>query len=297
MELHGVYVPLVTPFAADGAFAAEEVKALEALAHSLLEEGAAGLAALGTTAEAAALDEAERATVIEVCGRVCREHGVPLIVGAAGGDSRSTARAVDAVAQAGAAAALVTVPAFSRPGEAGVIAHFEYLTAECDLPLVVYNIPYRTGQSIGAATLRTIGSLPGVVGVKHAVGGIDQDTVDLLGDTPEGFAVLAGDDPYFSAMLALGAPGGILASAHLATGRFAELVEAWHGGELAQARELGHRLAALGASCFTEPNPGVIKGVLHAQGRIPSAAVRLPLLPASRAAVAHTLDRLAELGG
>ncbi|AUG76683.1 4-hydroxy-tetrahydrodipicolinate synthase [Kitasatospora sp. MMS16-BH015] len=295
MELRGVYVPLVTPFAAESlALGEPELKALEALAHSVLDEGAAGLVALGTTAEVATLDEAERAAVVEVCGRVCRERGATLIVGAGSGDTRASARALAGLT--GADAALVTVPSFSRPGERGVVAHFEQLAAASAVPLVVYNIPYRTGQSIGADTLRELAALPGVIGVKHAVGSVDQPTVDLLGDTPAGFAVLAGDDPYYSALLALGAPGGILASAHLATGRFAELATAWREGDVARARALGHALAAFSATLFTEPNPAVIKGVLHAQGRLPSAAVRLPLLPAGRASVAHALDRLAALG-
>jgi 4-hydroxy-tetrahydrodipicolinate synthase len=291
MELRGVYVPLVTPFT-EGSFELD-TKALEQLAHSVLDEGAAGLVALGTTAEVATLDEAERAAVVKAVSRVCRERGATLIVGAGSGDTRASARALAALT--GADAALVTVPSFSRPGERGVVAHFEQLAAASAVPLVVYNIPYRTGQSIGAGTLRELAALPGVVGVKHAVGSVDQATVDLLADTPEGFAVLAGDDTFFSALLALGAPGGILASAHLATARFVELTEAWRAGDVTRARALGHRLAGLAAAAFTEPNPTVVKGVLHAQGRLPSAAVRLPLLPAGRASVDHALEQLGAL--
>jgi 4-hydroxy-tetrahydrodipicolinate synthase len=91
-----------------------------------------------------------------------------------------------------------------------------------------------------------------------------------------------GDDVFASPLLALGAAGGILASAHLRTAEFAELITAWQAGRADQARELGHRLAPLSAALFAEPNPSVIKGVLHAQGRIPSPAVRLPLLPAGQ---------------
>jgi 4-hydroxy-tetrahydrodipicolinate synthase len=157
--------------------------------------------------------------------------------------------------------------------------------------LVIYHVPYRTGQQLSATTLRQMADLAGVVGLKYAVGGIDTSTIELLADPPADFAVLGGDDSFISPLLALGAHGGILASAHLATARFVELVEAWHGGATARARALGHRLAALSSALFAEPNPTVIKAVLHAQGRIPTATVRLPLLPAGsdtvKAALRH----------
>ncbi|WP_049562939.1 4-hydroxy-tetrahydrodipicolinate synthase family protein [Nonomuraea sp. SBT364] len=281
--LSGIHVPLITPFDETGGVAYD---AVEKLAGHVLDQGAAGLVALGTTAEVAALDADERAGVIEVCARVCGERGAPLTVGVTGNDTRSVARALTELPE-GTAAALVTVPYFLRPSERGVIAHFEALAEGTPVPLVIYHIPYRTGQAVSAATLRHLGAHPMVAGVKYAVGGIDQDTVDLLGDLPDGFAVLGGDDVFVSPLLALGASGGILASAHLATDRFAELVAAWHAGDVAGARALGHRLARLSAALFTEPNPTVIKGVLHARGLIPTPDVRLPLLPASERAVSQ----------
>ncbi|GAA3104512.1 4-hydroxy-tetrahydrodipicolinate synthase [Streptosporangium carneum] len=290
MTLSGVYLPLITPFAEDGEIAFE---ALEGLAHAALEEGAAGLVALGTTAEVATLTQEERRAVVELCARVCRERGAELVVGAGSSDTRSSAEALRALKEwPEVTAALVTVPSFVRPSEVGVLAHFTALSEQTPVPIVVYNIPYRTGQSVGAATLRRLGELPMVAGVKHAVGGVDQDTVTLLADPPEDFAVLAGDDPFFSALLALGASGGILASAHLHTRLFVDLVEAWRSGEVAHARALGHRLSVMSASMFAEPNPTVIKGVLHAQGRIPTASVRLPLVPASRDSVEAALRLL-----
>ncbi|MBE3010191.1 4-hydroxy-tetrahydrodipicolinate synthase [Microbispora sp. NEAU-D428] len=288
MTLSGIHVPLITPFAQDGEIAFD---ALEDLARSVLDDGASGLVALGTTAEVATLAEEERRAVIEICGRVCRERGATLTVGAGSADTRSTAEALRAL-KGEADAALVTVPAFVRPSEAGVLAHFTALAEQTPVPLVVYHIPYRTGQSVGAATLRRLGELPMVAGVKHAVGGVDLDTVALLADPPEDFAVLAGDDPFLSALLALGASGGILASAHLRTGEFAELFHAWRGGDVEHARALGHRLSLMSAAMFAEPNPTVLKGVLHARGRIPTAAVRLPLVPASQASIEAALRTL-----
>ncbi|MEV4168087.1 4-hydroxy-tetrahydrodipicolinate synthase [Nonomuraea sp. NPDC049709] len=283
--MRGIHVPLVTPFESSGAVA---VDAIEKLGHHVLDQGATGLVALGTTGEVAALDPAERARVIEVCARVCAERQALLTVGVTGNDTRSTARALRELPP-GVGAALVMVPYFLRPGERGVVAHFEALADETPVPLVVYHIPYRTGQAVSAATLRRVGAHPMIAGVKYAAGGIDQDAIDLLGDLPEGFAVLGGDDVCISPLLALGAAGGILASAHLETRGFADLADAWQAGDVARARALGHRLARLSAALFAEPNPTVIKGVLHAQGLIPTPDVRLPLLPASHESVSRAL--------
>ncbi|MEV7021440.1 dihydrodipicolinate synthase family protein [Kitasatospora sp. NPDC093558] len=284
MELAGIYVPLITPFAADGSVALD---ALEKLAHEVLDAGAAGLVALGTTGEPAALSAEERRAVIDVCAAVCAGRGAQLIVGAHGGDTGATAESLAELgAQAPqAAAALVTVPAFLRPGEAGTVAHFRALAKASPLPLIVYHIPYRTGQQLSASALLELAALDGVVGVKYATGGLDQAAVELLAAGPDGFAVLSGEDAFVSSMLALGAAGGILAAAHLATGRFVELTDAWRAGDVERARALGHRLTALALAVFAEPNPTVVKGVLHAQGRIPTPDVRLPLLPAGRAHV------------
>ncbi|UQX04287.1 dihydrodipicolinate synthase family protein [Streptomyces sp. RerS4] len=291
--LDGIHVPLVTPFGRDGEIAAD---ALEALAHRLLDAGATGIVALGTTAEAATLDEAERDLVTEICARVCRERGAPLTVGAGASGTRASEAALARLARwPQVRAALVTVPSFVRPSAAGVLAHFERLAEVSPVPLIVYHIPYRTGQPLDAAALRAVGALPGVAGMKYAGGGIGPDAVALLGDLPAGFTVLAGDDLYLAPLLALGASGGILASAHLATDRFAELAAAWRAGDLTRARPLGHALARLSAAAFAEPNPAVVKGALHALGLIPTPHVRLPLLPASEAAVTATLDARAAL--
>jgi len=291
-NLRGLYVPLVTPFTADGKIA---VDALEGLSHAAIAGGAAGIVALGTTAEVATLDAEEQRTVVEACARVCWDLGATLIVGAGSNDTRRSVEDVHAFPDA--AAVLVTVPYFTRPSEAGVIAHFAQLAADSPVPIVVYNIPYRTGQRLGVATLREIAALPGIVGIKHAVGGIDEDTVDLLADPPPGFAILGGDDVFAPALLALGADGAILASAHLGTRHYVELVAAWHRGDAVRARTLGHALTSLASAAFAEPNPTVIKGVLHARGLIPTPDVRLPLLPAQPASIAAVLNRLDGLPG
>jgi 4-hydroxy-tetrahydrodipicolinate synthase len=278
-ELAGLYVPLITPFSADGGLA---TTALEQLAHRVLDDGAAGLVALGTTAEAATLTESERAEVLGICDRVCQDRGVPLIAGAGTNDTaRSAADLASLACYPHVRAALTVVPYYSRPGEAGVLEHFRALAAMSPVPLLVYNIPYRTGQALSWPSLRQIAGLPGVAGIKHAVGSIDRDTVAMMAGRPPGFAVLGGDDEFVAPLLALGADGAILAAAHLRTAEFARLIRLWRDGAVAPARQLGHRLAEVARAVFAEPNPVVIKAVLYRLGQIPTPAVRLPLVAAS----------------
>jgi len=279
LTLAGLYVPLVTPFTAGGELAPD---ALEGLAHAVLDDGAAGIVALGTTGEPATLTAEERRSVLDVCARVCRERTATLIVGAGSNDTRASAEALAELATwPEISAALTVVPYYTRPSEEGVVAHFTTLAAGSPVPLIIYNIPYRTGQVVGWRSLRRLASVPGIAGVKHAVGGIDSGTVRLMADLPERFAVLGGEDVVAAPLLALGAAGGIMASANLCTRSYADMIAAWRAGELARARVLANRLVGLSTALFAEPNPTVIKAVLHAQGRIPSPAVRLPLLEAS----------------
>lgn len=278
--LTGIYVPLITPFSASGSV---DLSAVEKLAHHALDEGATGLVALGTTGEVGALTFDERASVISVCAQVSRERGTPLIVGAPLAEVPATATA------------LVTVPSFVRPGERGVVAHFQAMASASPVPIVIYHIPYRTGQALSASCLIELAAHPQIVGVKYATGGVDQDAVELLGAGLPDFSVMGGDDVVISPLLGLGASGGILASAHLRTRDFADLALAWQTGDVVRARALGHSLAPMSAALFAEPNPTVLKGVLHALGLIPTASVRLPLLPAQPSSV-EKVTQLLDLG-
>ncbi len=277
-ELAGLFVPLITPFTADGDVAAG---ALESLAHRVLDDGAAGLVALGTTAETATLTDAERALVLDICDRVCQERGASLIAGAGTNDTARSAAALAGLARyRQVRAALTVVPYYSRPGEAGVLEHFRALARSSPVPVLVYNIPYRTGQAVSWPAMQQLAAVPGIAGVKHAAGSIDQDTIAMMAGRTAGFSVLGGDDLYISPLLAMGADGGILASAHVRTSEFAELIRRWQDGAAGEARRLGHRLTAVSSALFAEPNPVVIKAVLHRRGQIPSPVVRLPLLAA-----------------
>lgn len=182
--LAGLFVPLITPFTDDGEL---DPDALERLAHQMLDNGATGIVALGTTAEAPTLTEAERSRVLDICAMVCRDRSAPLIAGAGGNDTRRSAEALRALsAWPEIGAALVVVPYYSRPGEDGTVAHFRALAADTPVPLVVYNIPHRTGQRLSWRAMRGIAELPAVAGVKHAVGAIDQDTVEMMASLPDG---------------------------------------------------------------------------------------------------------------
>ena len=186
--------------------------------------------------------------MVDTLARVCRERDAPLIVGA------STVRAVRALAARPAVtAALAVVPPFVRAGEEGVVAHFRALAEASPVPLVIYHVPYRTAQELSARTLRRLAGLPNVAGMKYSAGRIDADTIALLHDRPDGFAVLGGDDVILSPLLALGAEGGILASAHLATGDFVHLVEAWRAGDAGRARTLAGPLARCPPRCSPSP--------------------------------------------
>ncbi|MBT2268954.1 dihydrodipicolinate synthase family protein [Rhodococcus erythropolis] len=288
VDLAGIHVPLITPFGSDGRIATD---ALEQLAHQVLSEGALGLVALGTTAETATLTEQEKVTVLDICASVCRARGATLIVGAGSNDTAGSAQALGRLTRwPEVSAALVPVPSFTRPSKAGVVAHFAHLQSSSPVPLIVYHVPYRTACDLDSGTLRELGALPRVVGVKYAAGGIDSAAVELFADLPHDFAVLAGDDLFLTPLLALGASGGILASAHVSTAEFVRLVKAWDSGDVDGARDLGRRLSTLSGALFSEPNPTVIKGVLHALGQIPTPHVRLPLLPAGHESVARALE-------
>ena len=293
VNLRGVYVAAVTPFGRDGSVALD---ALEALAHGWLDAGAAGIVALGTTGEAAALETDEKQAVIDVCARVCAERSAQLIVGAGTNNTAASVAAVEALAGTPAlVAALSVVPYYVRPSEAGIVEHFKAVAAASPVPLVVYNIPYRTGRALGSASLLELANTPNIAGVKQAVGSIDLDTLEVLAGAPSGFVVLGGDDAYLYPTVLMGGAGTVAASANIATERFVAMIECGLAGKLEEGRAASEALLPLVKRLFAEPNPAVIKGVLHALGKIPTPTLRLPMTAASTAAVDAALAALEKL--
>jgi 4-hydroxy-tetrahydrodipicolinate synthase len=291
----GVFVPLVTPFTEDGAV---DLPALEGLARDVIDAGAAGVVALATTGEPTSLDDAERDVVAVTVARVCGDRGATLIVGAGTNDTRTTIARHEALADVpGAAASLAVVPYYVRPSEAAIVRHFQVVAERSPVPLVVYNIPYRTGRGLGARALLELAATDNIAGVKQAVGGIDADTLELLAGAGEGFAVLGGDDPFLYPLTLMGGRGAVAASAHLCTDRFVEMIECGLAGRLEEGRAHAEALLPLVRALFAEPSPAPIKAVLHSQGRIPTPHVRMPLADASPAvaerAIAAALEAAA----
>ena len=285
--LEGVFVPLITPFDEGGRL---DVACLERLAAESLDAGATGIVALGTTGEASALDEEERRQVVAACARVCGDRDAQLVVGAGTNDTRTTIERHERLADVpGVVASLAVVPYYVRPSEAGIVAHFTAVADRSPVPLVLYNVPYRTGRGLRVDSLLELAAHPDVVGVKQAVGGIDAETLRLLAEAPSSFAVLGGDDAYLLPMVLMGGAGAIAAAAHVRTQDFVRMIDDGLAGRVVEARARATALLPLVLSLFAEPNPAVIKGVLHAQGRIPTPDVRMPLTPASARAVERAL--------
>src|SRR3954467_8718061 len=167
----GLFPPLVTPFAEDGSV---DLDSLERLAAQVIEDGAAGIVALATTGEATSLTAGERDAVVATCAAVCADKGAALIAGAGTNDTRTTIERHEALADVpGVRASLAVVPYYVRPSETAIVRHFQAVAARSPVPLIVYNIPYRTGRGLGSAALLELARSDNVVGVKQAVGGVD----------------------------------------------------------------------------------------------------------------------------
>jgi 4-hydroxy-tetrahydrodipicolinate synthase len=287
----GVFVPMVTPFAAGGSV---DLHCIEELTAGVVRAGAAGVVALATTGEPHMLDEEERAAVVDVIARVCASTGATLVVGAGTNDTRTTIERHEALAGVpGARASLAVVPYYVRPSETAVVRHFQVVAERSPVPLIVYNIPYRTGRGLGAAALLELAATDNVAGVKQAVGGIDADTLTVLAEAGDGFALLGGDDAFLFPLVLMGATGAIAASSHLCTRRFVEMIECGRTGDLAEGRRHAEALLPLVRALFAEPSPAVIKAALHLEGRIPTPDVRMPMSPASSEAVDRVRAALA----
>jgi 4-hydroxy-tetrahydrodipicolinate synthase len=184
---------------------------------------------------------------------------------------------------------LSVCPYYNRPSQEGMREHFTRIAESTDRPILIYNIPYRTGVNLTNETLLALAELPNIVGVKDSSGIIVQ-SLELLRLRPKGFSVLTGEDAYFYTMLAHGADGGILASSHVETGRFLAVHERMVANDHHGARAVWQGLETLVPLLFKEPNPMPIKHCLWRQGLIQSPECRLPLTRVSES-LAGELDR------
>jgi 4-hydroxy-tetrahydrodipicolinate synthase len=284
-------VPLITPFDAQGAV---DIGAIERLCHEYSSAGVSGIVALGTTGESSALEAEEKRAAIDAVIRACDDAGTRVIVGTGSNNTQATMRATAALADTpSVVGALVVVPYYVRPSVEGIVAHFKAVAAVSPVPVIAYNVPSRTGRDMGAAGLLEIASVPNIAGVKQAVATLDADTLEVLANAPAGFGVLGGEDTLLFPLMCVGAVGTISAAAHLCTERFVAMIECGLAGKIDDGRAHAEALLPVIRAAYVDPNPAVFKGVLHAQGRIASADVRLPLTNGSPEAVQRCLDAVA----
>lgn len=276
LNLSGIWIPLVTPFL-DGEL---DLAGYERLVDHYIEQGVAGLVVLGTTGESPTVDQWETEQLVACAVRVAGGR-VPILVGVGGNDTRQVMTAVRGIERQAVQGILSVCPYYSRPGQDGLREHFTRVAGATSLPVVIYNIPYRTGVNLSNDTLLTLAGLPNVAGVKDSSGNLTQ-SLALLRDRPEGFAVLTGEDALLFTTLANGGDGAILASAHLQTRRFVEVFDRIVVNDHQGARQVWRRLDRLVTALFAEPNPMPLKHCLQRQGLIRSAECRLPLTRISR---------------
>lgn len=289
LDLRGIFVPHITPFTAQSVDEAALAKVLD----YLLEQDISGLVPCGTTGESATLSHAEHKRVVEL---VIKHTGgrKPVIAGAG---SNSTTEAIELLQHAegaGANAVLVIAPYYNRPTQAGLIAHFTKLAEAISIPLVMYNIPKRTGVNIDPATVATLSQAPNIVGIKEASGDLLQ-VGEIIRRAKPGFAVLSGDGNLTFPICCLGGIGGILADAHILPDEWLRMVKLIAAGDLAAAREIHYRLLPLGTALFLESNPAPVKACYEMLG-LCSAYTRLPLLPATDSCRTVLKQELEKLG-
>jgi 4-hydroxy-tetrahydrodipicolinate synthase len=285
--LQGVWVPVVTPFRTGRV----DEQSLRNLVEHLISQGIAGIVALGTTGECPVVSNQEHLEIARVVKEAAAGR-VPVLVGAGGPDTHKVIALVQALEALGVDGLLSVCPYYNRPSQAGLRAHFEALADATSLPIVLYNVPYRTGVNLENDTIRAIAERKNIVGLKDCCGSLHQ-SMELLAAPPRDFAIFAGEDALFYVMGTLGAQGGFLAAAHHATAQFVEVWRRIQANDHVAARQLWRPLARAVALLFSEPNPAPIKALLFAQKLIASAEVRLPLLPASEAlqrAIGELLD-------
>ncbi|SHH08478.1 4-hydroxy-tetrahydrodipicolinate synthase [Hydrocarboniphaga daqingensis] len=272
--IKGSLVALVTPMDATGAV---DFASLDALVEWHIEQGTDGIVAVGTTGESATLDLDEHLAVIRrVVDVVARR--IPVI---AGTGSNSTTEAIEQTVAAkaiGADAALLVTPYYNKPPQQGLYLHYRKIAESVDLPLILYNVPGRTGCDMLPETVRRLAQVPGIVGLKEAKGDPER-TRDLLAlGLPAGFALYSGDDATAREAILQGFHGDISVTANVAPRLMHQLCAAALSGDAATAEQIDRQLSALHRDLFVEPNPIPAKWALHLMGRVP-AGIRLPLIP------------------
>jgi 4-hydroxy-tetrahydrodipicolinate synthase len=285
----GSMVALVTPFK-DGKV---DWPSLENLIEFHIQNGTHGIVPCGTTGESATLSHEEHDAVVKTVVNTVKKR-VPVI---AGTGSNSTAEAVRLTREAeksGADGALMISPYYNRPTQEGIYQHYRKVASEVGIPIIVYNIPGRTGSKIEPETLARMAEVNNIAGVKEATGSVDQaiDVIRLCGDR---LAVYSGEDSLIYSLMALGGKGVISTVANVAPKQTAQLAEACLHGDWEKGRALQFKLIPLIRSLFIETNPIPVKTALSLMGKC-SGELRLPLTPMAEGNVKKLSQAMSEFG-
>jgi 4-hydroxy-tetrahydrodipicolinate synthase len=289
--LRGCATALVTPFRPDGSV--DEAR-FRALVDRQIAGGVKLLVPCGTTGESATMSDDEQQRVIGLAVEVARGRA-RVIAGAGGNATAGTARRAVAARKLGADAVLVVAPYYNKPTQAGLTAHFRAVAeAVPDLPMMLYNVPGRTGSNIEAATTLALArEVRSIVAVKEASGNLAQ-MMAILRDRPAGFLVFSGDDQLTLPLIALGAEGIVSVASNEVPDLMSHLTDLALAGKWDAARELHYRLLPLMDANFIESNPGPVKAALALMGLL-EERFRLPLVPVqdkTRARLREVLDQL-----
>jgi len=278
---HGIWLPLITPFRDDKL---DEISVRRLVRH-YAGEAIDGLILAATTGEGLTLDEEETACLVEIA-RAELDRQMPLYLGLSGSDTRKLIKTLHHTASWSIDGYLIACPYYTRPSQDGLYRHFASLAENTSRPILIYNIPYRTGVNLGNETMLRLAELPNIAGVKDCCADVGQ-TFDLLRYRPPGFTVLTGEDALFYTALTQGADGGILASAHVRPAAFAAIRDLLLNGDQPGALTAWRALADLPRLLFAEPSPAPIKYWLWRMGLIDSPELRLPMTPVSDALAAR----------
>ena len=285
----GSMVALVTPFR-DGKV---DWRSLETLVDFHIQNGTHGIVPCGTTGESATLSHEEHDQVIEAVIKAVAKR-VPVIAGTGSNSTEEAVRLTRAAEKAGADGALMISPYYNRPTQQGIYQHYKKVAAAVGIPIIVYNIPGRTGSKIEPETLARLAEIKNIAGVKEATGSVDQaiDVIRLCGDN---LAVYSGEDSLTFSLMALGGKGVISTVANITPKEMAQLAEACLKGDWEKGRELQFKLVPLIRSVFIETNPIPVKTALSLMGKC-GPELRLPLTPMSEGTLKKLKQAMADFG-
>jgi 4-hydroxy-tetrahydrodipicolinate synthase len=288
--LKGCGTALITPFLADGRV---DEKTLASLVNWQIQDGVHFLVPCGTTGESPALKHDEHLAVVGITTRTAAGR-VPILAGAGGND---TAKIIDLIAEVkklGVNGILSVSPYYNKPTQEGIYQHYRALAESTDLPIIVYNVPGRTGSNILPDTLLRLAEIPNIAGVKEASGDISQ-IGEICTRAPARFRVFSGDDSLTLPVIALGGHGIISVASNEVPGMMAKFAAACLEGRWEEARAWNRKLYPLMKANFVESNPIPVKAALSMMGKI-EEVYRLPLVKISEAARAKVASVLSSLG-